>query len=407
MIRTSIYLRADKVRTDGLAPLVVLARLGKDSKRLPLNIFLKIEDWDKNAQVVKNKHLHANAYNAIVQAAKAKCSDIIVKYQYLNKLLDLEKFASEFEGKGNREDFLLFWEKEMYEQFVRKKFASGALAIHKCNLGKLKEYLLSRNESTLLFSEISVQFFADFDLHLVQDMKKKQVKGDAARRKCQKSVKKFLALAAEKGYVFENPFPKGSAIRENPKDRVYLCFEDFKKMLALHRSENILLTHTYRIVLLNFLFSCVTGLRDCDLRLLDASNIVNSELVVKPQKTTETTGKTVKILITPIIKELIDFAKKIDNKYKKFGNTIRLLPQVANATENRILKQLAKMAGVNKSLTMHAGRHTFATVFLERGGSIQILMELLGHSKINTTMIYTHIVDKSRQTQMQNVWAEI
>jgi site-specific recombinase XerD len=51
-----------------------------------------------------------------------------------------------------------------------------------------------------------------------------------------------------------------------------------------------------------------------------------------------------------------------------------------------------KFLGINKKISFHVARHTFATLFLKMGGKIQNLQQLLGHSSISTTMIYSHII---------------
>jgi site-specific recombinase XerD len=74
-------------------------------------------------------------------------------------------------------------------------------------------------------------------------------------------------------------------------------------------------------------------------------------------------------------------------------------------TDQRInddLKLIAALSGITKPLSMHVGRHTFATTFLEIKGAIEVLKELLGHKSINETMVYAHITDKRKELQVQH-----
>lgn len=59
------------------------------------------------------------------------------------------------------------------------------------------------------------------------------------------------------------------------------------------------------------------------------------------------------------------------------------------------------IAGISKTVSFHVARHTFATQFLIEGGKLETLRDLLGHSKIETTMRYVHIVDRAKRDQMQ------
>ena len=68
---------------------------------------------------------------------------------------------------------------------------------------------------------------------------------------------------------------------------------------------------------------------------------------------------------------------------------------------NKQLKAVGTKMGIPKSMTSHTARHTFATNFLEFGGKIEVLKEILCHSSINETMKYAHITDKQKAIQIK------
>lgn len=68
---------------------------------------------------------------------------------------------------------------------------------------------------------------------------------------------------------------------------------------------------------------------------------------------------------------------------------------------NRYLKEIAKMAEIDKPLTHKVGRHTFATIFLRKTKDIAALKEILGHSDISETLVYAHVLDESKQEGIQ------
>jgi len=103
----------------------------------------------------------------------------------------------------------------------------------------------------------------------------------------------------------------------------------------------------------------------------------------------------------PIIKP----ARDILNKYASFVPTAgKLLPVLSNQKMNAYLKEIAAIVGIEKDLTTHLARHTFATtVTLANHVSIENVSKMLGHSSIRMTQHYARILDTSIENEMMNV----
>ena len=69
----------------------------------------------------------------------------------------------------------------------------------------------------------------------------------------------------------------------------------------------------------------------------------------------------------------------------------------ATSRINLQIKKLAKRAGIEKNISSHVGRHTFATMLVSKGASIYEIKELLGHQDVRVTQIYAHLLDSRKQ----------
>lgn len=107
---------------------------------------------------------------------------------------------------------------------------------------------------------------------------------------------------------------------------------------------------------------------------------------------------------------LLDIPKQILEKYKNHPNCIKnatLLPVPCNQKMNAYLKEIADICGIEKELTTHTGRHSYATsVCLANGVTIENVAKMLGHSDTKMTRHYTRVLDKSIMRDMTNVNAK-
>lgn len=133
-----------------------------------------------------------------------------------------------------------------------------------------------------------------------------------------------------------------------------------------------------------FLFSCYTGLRKSDVQALTWDNIYNRSISVRMQKT----GSPITIPLSPTAEKYLGTrGKKTEHPFtfKSDRQMYRDLVAWGNA------------AGIEKHVTFHMSRHTFATLALTYGADIYTISKLLGHTNLKTTQIYAQIVDKKKE----------
>lgn len=190
--------------------------------------------------------------------------------------------------------------------------------------------------------------------------------------------KQALYKSIEDGIIDINPALR-ITIKKKSTYREFLTLEEIKKIYS---------TNFYKPELKNaFIFSCFTGLRFVDIKDIKFENITNSFLIFTQNKTDEP----LRIKLHPIANEIIEKQKE---ELKRDEGLIFELPKYENCRYN--MHRLIKKAEIDKRITFHCGRHTFATMCLTYDIDIYTVSKLLGHTDIKHTQIYAKIIDKKR-----------
>jgi integrase len=147
-----------------------------------------------------------------------------------------------------------------------------------------------------------------------------------------------------------------------------------------------------------FIFSCYTGLAFSDVEKLTSLDIVigidGEKWIYTTRTKTDTDSK------IPLLPEAQRLIEKYSDKTRQNINN-RLFPLMSNQKMNAYLKEIAGCSGINKDLTFHCARHTFATtVTLTNGVPIETVSKMLGHKSIRTTQQYAKIVDRKVSNDM-------
>lgn len=191
----------------------------------------------------------------------------------------------------------------------------------------------------------------------------------------------IILMAKNNGWIHADPFANFK-IRFKKTDRGYLTQEEvdaiMEKEFASERLERV------RDI---FIFSCMTGLAYIDVKNLRTSNIRTSfDGGVWVMGKREKTGVSYNV-------PLLDLPRRIIEKYSGKIPGDKALPVMSNQKMNEYLKEIGTLCNIPKNLSFHLARHTFATLTLTKGVSIESVSKMLGHTNIKTTQIYARITD--------------
>lgn len=262
---------------------------------------------------------------------------------------------------------------DFYEE-IRKSLISQSDRLSKfslytylCHINKIRQY-----QPKLNCKDIDVPFLQGY----VEFMRQRK-NSDGTIYRSLAVLRKFVNILLKKGLVKESPFADFRMHRVRNR-RDFLDLDELKTLYNSFFDNMTLLTFSERESMRAFLFSCFTGLRYADLKNLSTEDIKNGKI----HKWTQKTGQMVYIPIPKQALALIEYAKN--------G---RVLHVVNNSSFNKNLKSAASKLGFNRSLHTHLARHTFATSCISLGIPIEVVSKLLGHSVLQTTLIYANYVD--------------
>ena len=145
-----------------------------------------------------------------------------------------------------------------------------------------------------------------------------------------------------------------------------------------------------------FVFACYTGFAYVDVARLNKDMI---EMWPDGNLWIKTYRQKTKV---PVNIRLLDIPKMIIDKYEGQAKGDKLLPVPSNQKVNDYLKEIAAVCGIDKNISFHLARHTFATtITLSNGVPIESVSKMLGHTNIKTTQIYARITDQKVNKDME------
>ncbi len=255
---------------------------------------------------------------------------------------------------------------------------------------KMEVYLKESRQSDILLANVDVEFCKGFIRFLSHSKNASKKDGtllkNGGAHHHQSIFNGALNNAIREGLLKSNPM---RAIRPNEK---FHPSESVREYLTLEEVKTIMDTPCpHNDVKRAFLFSCFTGLRLSDIRSLTWGSIIKSpdgnSLNIRI-----TMKKTKRQLTIPLASEAINYLNERDD----INDPIFILPIDASNIEINLSKWM-KNANIDKHITFHCARHTFATMMLTLGTDIYTTSKMLGHTNINTTAIYAKIVDKKKE----------
>ncbi len=379
------FLKQSKNQKSNVKYVYIRITVDGTSKEISTKMVWDSNRWNQSSGRAVGTKEDAKSLNSYLDSLSSKvfqAKRILVEADKPVTAYGLKNFVT---GQGDTRRMVL----EIFSDHNRKmkllvgsEFVAGTMKRYQTSYDHTKAFILWKyNVDDLELKDLNYEFISDYAYWL---------KGV---RKCNHNTsmkylvnfKKIVLECIKKGWISNDPF---IGFKTTRKEVV---------RVALTKAEiNSIVTKKFNCERLEyvkdiFIFSCYTGLAYIDVKKLSRSQIVKGVdgeewIITKRQKTD-----------SPTRLPLLPAALEIMNKYKdhpKCSIDDYVLPVLTNQKMNAYLKEIADTCGIDKNLTFHIARHTFATtITLSNGVPIETVSKMLGHKSLKQTQHYAKILD--------------
>ncbi|MDF0708617.1 site-specific integrase [Flagellimonas okinawensis] len=391
------WLKKTAKKNDGQIPIYIRIRFGKQRSDLSVHRTVIESHWCTSSGRVHHRFKEAKGINMYLDDIQAKLLDchrqLMAEGAPISARAIKERFLGNDKPVQTLKDII-----EFHRKHEAPKLAKGTVKNYSATETYLARFVKERfRTSDVKLSLIDYAFLIEFETYLrnCDTLVKNLPLSNNGIMKHMERFKKMVTLAHKFGCMTRNPFSLYK-MKFDSYDSDFLEEEEILKIRNMVLKDPGL--DKVRDI---FIFSCYTGLSYIEVKMLKQGDIVKGvdggEWVNVRRKKTN----------TPVKVPLLFHAKCILDKYRSvpdYMNDHSLLPVLSNQKVNKYLKIIVKLAGVDKNVTFHVARHTFATtITLMNDVPIETVSKLLGHTKLSTTQKYARVVEKKISKDMMQL----
>jgi len=382
------FLQRNRINKIGKCPIRCRITFNKTRKEFSTGIFVNPDYWDGSKQKALPPSNENTILNNKLSLIYQQIDKAFLMLQILPNDFDVDDIYRKYKGEDSKEEITILGAYDLHNEKTKKLIGIDF------NQLSWSRYVESRRKVALFITKFYNRKdvrLKDLDLKFIQDLEyffktELKLKQATVYRSIQR-IKKIIQFAISENYLQRDPFH----LYKNKKYKtviIYLTDEELKK-LENHNFNQVRLKQVKDL----FIFCCYTGLAYAEMSTLTAKNIEmgfdGNEWI---QMIRKKTNKKISIPILPKAREILD---KYNNK----------LPTLSNQKFNSYLKEISELVGIDKKLTHHTARKTFATtVLLFNNVPMEIVSELLGHSNMNITQAhYGKVVHKKVSNEIKKL----
>lgn len=382
------WLKKKSVKKDGTISIYARIRLDGNSADISTKESTRESNWCPMAERINNKVKDANLVNNVLDdissGLKTAYRTLLQEGGFITVQAVKQRFLGEDSPLATLNDLFKYHRKN---ELIKLK--NGTAKNYSATEKYLQRFIKTKYRTTdVNLGQINYAFVLSFENYLrtCKPLLKSKPLGNNGIMKHMERFKKMTTIAYKLDCIKQDPFAFFSA-KFTSYDRQYLTVDELKRIenlelkdLGLQRVKDC------------FIFACYTGLSYIDVKGLKPQQIAigidGSDWIFTKREKSKTSVNI----------PLLEKAKEILQKYEDMNygkNKEVLLPVYSNQKCNAYLKEIMSKCRIDKKISFHAARHTFATtVTLANGVPLETVSKLLGHKKLSTTQIYARVMEK-------------
>ncbi len=395
---TAFYIRRNRLSKSGDTP--ILLRVTVNGTRAVFTTPLKVkpDQWSSTLGIATGKDRASKEVNHHLDVIKVKIMQLHKDMELAGEPFSADDVIARYTGKDIKPKIMLievFQEhNDKCEKLEGKDFASGTVERYRTSLKHTVEFMEhTYGKSDIPIEEVNHKFITDYEDYL------KIVRNCAhnTTTKYLKNFKKIIRIALANDYIQKDPFAN-IKFSLNKVEKEFLTENELKIIIQKEFSiERLAQIRDF------FIFSCFTGLAFSDLQGLRKEHIVidnDGRPWIRKQR-----QKTKVMCNIPLLKASVDLIERYKD-HPVCSTSDRVMPIISNTKMNAYLKEIMDVCGIDKVVSTHTARHSFATMMLSKGVSIENVAKMLGHTDTKMTRHYARILDKDIMNDMLNVEAK-
>ena len=384
--RILFYINRNKVKADGTTS--VMCRISIDGKQTALTtgIYCQPREWN-----AKKGTINTERENNRLSAFRTRIEHTYEHILEGQGVVSSELLKNTVTGVNTIPTSLLEAGKVETERLrVRSIEINSTTSYRQSKLSplNLQEFLRSRKMEDIAFADITQEFGESFKTYMktVHDRKPGYI------NKCLTWLNRLIYIAIDSEVLRSNPLEDVKYEKKEPARHRYISRQDLKRMMKTPMSDPRL-----ELVRRAFIFSSLTGLAYVDMHRLYPHHIGKTaagRLYIRKQRVK--TNVEAFIPLHPVAEQILSLYNTTDDSQPVFPLPVRDMIWYD-------INQIGKLIGLKENLSYHQSRHSFGTLAISSGLSIESIAKMMGHSNISTTQGYAQITEQKISEDMDKL----